>query len=393
MKKNLVLLLCSLFVSALFGEAILRLFPLNSDPLTQPDPVFGVTLIPNAKGWYVNEGTRIRISINSRGWRDHEYPDEKAPETFRILVLGDSFVEATQMPLEKTFHKLLEQRLNDQSRDGSRYEVLNFGRQGQGTAQEYLELKHQGLGLHPDLVLLCFCTSNDVVNNSRTLNGIPWMPYFAVQHDTLSLISFHSPPTYRTILRSSKFLYLLYKGITVEAGSLSGFLGAGQNSMSVDGVPLDFYVYRNEESPEWTAAWEVTKRLVGAIHRDLADRDIPFMVFTTSSVLEVEGIDAARRTYPVMNERDWDLEKPTKRLAAICQEYGIPFLPTFELFRQYTARTGRSLYVRHWNEEGHRMVADLLYETLHEEGLIPPAPSSPLSAAHRDSALPSPKMP
>ncbi|PYQ23833.1 MAG: hypothetical protein DMF81_07510 [Acidobacteria bacterium] len=50
--------------------------------------------------------------FNSHGFRDYERTWEKPPNTYRILVLGDSYVEAFQVPLERAFPALLEVRLN-----------------------------------------------------------------------------------------------------------------------------------------------------------------------------------------------------------------------------------------------------------------------------------------
>ena len=49
--------------------------------------------------------------MNEHGWSDRAYPLEKPADTYRIVVLGDSYVEAKEVPLEKTFHKLLEKDL------------------------------------------------------------------------------------------------------------------------------------------------------------------------------------------------------------------------------------------------------------------------------------------
>lgn len=52
------------------------------------------------------------VELNSYGLHDREYPMQKHASTFRIVALGDSFVEAYQVPMEKNFSKLLELRFN-----------------------------------------------------------------------------------------------------------------------------------------------------------------------------------------------------------------------------------------------------------------------------------------
>src|SRR5262249_3540321 len=88
--------------------------------------------------------------------------------TFRILVLGDSFVEAMHVPLEATFHRLLEQQLSagDPTR---RIEVFAAGISGWGTASELLYFEQYGVRFKPDLVVLAVYPGNDVKNNRSSL--------------------------------------------------------------------------------------------------------------------------------------------------------------------------------------------------------------------------------
>src|SRR5205823_88894 len=94
---------------------------------------------------------------------------KKPPNTFRILVFGDSYVEAFQVALADAFPALLEKQLNDQS-SSMRFEVLALGQSGFGTTDAYMRYLNFGVEYSPDLVLLAFLTGNDIRNNSRFLN-------------------------------------------------------------------------------------------------------------------------------------------------------------------------------------------------------------------------------
>lgn len=114
------------------------------------------------------------ISINSHGLRERDYPHEKPPETYRILVIGDSFTYAQEVPLERTWHELLEARLNQSSERP--IEIIAAGVGGWSTDQELLYLRHEGCRYQPDLVLLQF-TLNDPSGNSNP--NLP-KPYFSL---------------------------------------------------------------------------------------------------------------------------------------------------------------------------------------------------------------------
>ncbi len=92
-------------------------------------------------------GENIQVHTNSFGFRDYEFNSEKSDNTIRIATLGDSFEEATQMPVEYTWPKIMEKNLSTLL--GKKVEVYNFGVSGYGTDQEWLTLKYKVLKFKP----------------------------------------------------------------------------------------------------------------------------------------------------------------------------------------------------------------------------------------------------
>lgn len=93
------------------------------------------------------------VCINSAGFRDYEYSQEKPDTVFRILMLGDSFTFGWGVGLNNTVPKKLEQLLNT---GDLRVEVLNFGVPAHGTIEEIGFLEEVGIDHNPDLVLFLF---------------------------------------------------------------------------------------------------------------------------------------------------------------------------------------------------------------------------------------------
>lgn len=158
----------------------------------QADASRGYSLRPGVEGWYEFEG-RAYVRINSDGLRDREHSKTKPPNTFRVAILGDSYAEAFQVPLEESFWSVMQKRVGECSGvDQPQVEVINFGVAGYGTAQELITLRERVWQYSPDLVLLAFLPINDLTDNSRVLRvrSDPNVPYFEIRDGTLILDSF-----------------------------------------------------------------------------------------------------------------------------------------------------------------------------------------------------------
>jgi hypothetical protein len=116
------------------------------------DPARGQRLAANYTGWFAG----VPAQTNALGFRDsRNYSLEKARNTFRILVLGDSVTFGHGAPFETTYPYLLEQRLRSWRPDVN-WEVWNLGVPGYNTAQELAHLQEVGPLYRPDLVVVGF---------------------------------------------------------------------------------------------------------------------------------------------------------------------------------------------------------------------------------------------
>src|SRR6266403_352890 len=161
-----VLIGVGLFVALLLLEGGLRIAGvIHTGSFFTGDLVRGWGLRPFAHAWAIGEA-KVNVRINSDGLRDREHAIQKPAGTLRIAVLGDSYVEGMNVPLEKTFPAVLERELSSCAALGDRQvEVINFGVSGYGTAQELLTLREHVWKYDPDIILLAFYTGNDFFNN------------------------------------------------------------------------------------------------------------------------------------------------------------------------------------------------------------------------------------
>ena len=176
--------LCALALILLYAaiEVTLRIMKVTTSSNTRIIPQKGVTYLPHAYYRHTKEGYS-EGRFNSHGFRDYERSYQKPRNTFRILMLGDSYIEALQVQLDDSFPALLENTLNAQS-SSTRFEVLALGQSGFGTADEYHRYLDFGVSYDPDLVILAFLTGNDFRNNSKFLNreGMGFYYVFDQEH-------------------------------------------------------------------------------------------------------------------------------------------------------------------------------------------------------------------
>ncbi|HEX2645816.1 MAG TPA: SGNH/GDSL hydrolase family protein, partial [Candidatus Dormibacteraeota bacterium] len=109
----------------------------------------------------------VPFTTNSLGLRDREYPPPRPDGVFRILMLGDSFTEGAGLPIDETVAKRSERLLTTTC--AGAYEVVNAGTGSYSPILEYLQLKHVGLALAPDLVVLNFDMTDVHDDYIRTL--------------------------------------------------------------------------------------------------------------------------------------------------------------------------------------------------------------------------------
>src|SRR5689334_15791261 len=98
-----LLLTFGLCLGVATSEMLVRFVVPLSDFLWQWDPLIGMKLIPGKHGRSVKAGLYdVDVEVNSVGFRDQEHTLGKPSGTCRIAVLGDSFMEALQVPFESS---------------------------------------------------------------------------------------------------------------------------------------------------------------------------------------------------------------------------------------------------------------------------------------------------
>jgi hypothetical protein len=340
------------------------------------DPGTGVAPRQGAQGQWHTAEYEVPVRINSQGLRDREHAVQKPANTFRIAVLGDSYTEALQVPMEKDYSSVLERELSScPALAGHTVEVMNFGVNGFATAQELLRLRSRVWPYAPDLVVLSFDTGNNVFKNSRALIQDPYRPYFVEKDAGLVLDdSFVHAPGVRVLwlFNGLTSWSIQHSRILQLVAATTNYLRRGNiEGLTPTGMGLTRALYRDPEDPEWRDAWHVSEDLIAETDKEVLARGAKFLLVTLSSSIQAEPDPVQRQQ--VMNRMGiTDLFYPDRRIQQFATANGIPVLTLAPYLQKYaqdnqvhlhgqrSADTEGLLQQGLLNELGHKLVGQLI---------------------------------
>ncbi len=364
-----------------------------------PHPELGWLPAPNQVAAEQEIEYQHLITTNDKGLRDGPRTYEKPENTYRIVVLGDSYMEATHVPEGEGFPQVLEELLAPRN-----VEVINMGVGGYATTAAWLYLESEGLKYDPDLVLLGFYAENDVHGNSPELSRLFWgadniryfgQPYARWDADAETLLidppdyqrsyaeyeerlAAYSPRLYqldafRQSLAVHMFQQVRHQLVTrVRPPGYDVNIHFGCYLSDFDYVPPDSDITPQRYRTMWDAAWLTTKKQIAAMN-DVAERHgAHFALFNAPARVQFEARyqAAVEEQFP---ELTLDIDMPERKLGGLAEEEDIPFVNLLPAFREADAAGQIINYNRdsHWNAAGHRLAATVVAAWLDEAGLLP----------------------
>ena len=331
----------------LLGASVVTLACLELAVRSLPDDWLGFSFARGAfrTPWEFDRST----SRNSLGFHDVEHGPPVA-EMRRVVLLGDSYVDASTVELEQTVGRRLQHHLRREL--GRPYEVISMGISTWGQVEQLEILRMLGPRSGTNVVITLFLSLNDVENNSAELRRAS---------QTRNQMMRYRPGWIRLPADEAPLLWLRWSALN---RFVSYRLASTRRDLGPDSIPVDYFVYATRYDPVWEEAWKRTESLI-LEKRDAAHRlGAAYGVVSASTPQGVlgprKGLEVLMRSYPAMREHEWDLDLPDRRLESHCRRNGIPFLALEPLFREETAK-GRRLhwkYDGHWNVEGNDLAAE-----------------------------------
>lgn len=388
------LVLFGVALAFIVAEIGVRMLGFAPSELYTYDPYVGWKLKPGASGWQTHEGHAF-VSVNDDGFRGPDYSFQKPPGTMRVAVIGDSFTEGQQVADDDTFSAVAQRILQAQcpfqfiGKDGKpriidRVEVMNFGCDGYGTAQELITLKRWVWRYSPDLVVLMFFSGNDMRNNSAVLEGDKCRPFYVYRDGQLVLggpfedsWSFRMHCMIRFESRHSRLLDLMGSGKKVLVHMIRKPFEHIRAPIVMKHLPHGFelglndVIYAPPKTPVWEDAWRVTDAELEMTNADVKAHGAIFIVATAGTGIQDDPNPEFREKY-MKFVGSTSLFYPDDRIRALGEKDGFDVLNLPKPMEAYAQEHHVYLHgfpntspgIGHWNETGHRLAGEFLAQRI-----------------------------
>jgi lysophospholipase L1-like esterase len=331
------------------------------------------------------DGEWIRWRVNSRGFRGPEIRQDAAAT--RIIVYGDSFVQADFSPVEDTFAAQLGDRLS--GRLGSPVEVINAGVNGYGPDQCLRRMQRELPELRPRLTLLVLFAGNDFGDLIRNrMYRLDAKGELTPNAFTMSrrLVRYFDGSRYRPVLlntldaawrswRAGRLMPDPLGQIDERQREYNDYVAGGANevdNIGTDSSDLDMAV--DPDRPAALYKIRLMEQVLARCARAAEDNDSAFAVLIAGRAEDMAGD-------PAVNPAEFPDYRPsnlTDLLESIAGRQQIPCLNTHAAFQR--AGAGAVYFLAnndfHWNSAGQRLAAELAAEfvTAGDPPLLGPPP-------------------
>lgn len=361
------------------------------------DPLLGWHKKKNASATYRRREYTVDLRINSQGLRDPERSVEPGPGVFRVLALGDSFVEGYTVDLPLTVTQSLEARLKE---SGCPSEVINGATQAYSTDQEYLFYRSEGARYRPSLVLLFFYWNDVIYSDRQDYFGTP-KPVFEMGGGELRL---HRYPVKEKPKESSPkgsvpaeegqgsaLLELLRERLWVGAPDLHDALARFGlwNPIPKSTPRLEMLVYDRRDLAPVEDAWEKVGAIVAALKADVVAHGSTLALVYIPARMEIQEAswNVTRKLYR-LKEDAWSLDKVRHKVEALGASLQVPLIdlvPDLKAADQ-PFKPAYFTFDGHWNARGHDVAAGAVFDWMKRTGSLPSACGGRLKA-QADSAV------
>lgn len=287
-----------------------------------------------------------KYNINHEGWNStQEYATTKSSRK-RIAIIGDSFVDALQVDVDKCFAELLQRSL------GSSVEVYRFGFGAAGLSQYLQVLRYVENKFHPDIVIISMQANDFLSSLYSTANENDFLQLRQSGDRWIEIKpTAYKPSRLRLAVKHSAVFRYFYGNLNFRyrVGMLNTLFKSREQEeqqyrMNVEIQPNLDYLDTSAKICRYVFG---QMKLASGPHQKL----LVFM--DTDRAAIYEGVDPKTEKLYLLTKIGIDT----------ASEFGIPFIDLTDDFQKdYKLHHQRFDFDidYHWNERGHRIVAKSL---------------------------------
>jgi len=309
------------------------------------------------------------------GMRDREHSLKKKEGTFRILVLGDSFMEALQVPFSESFPKLLEDRLREVGL--SNVEVINAAVSGWGTEDELAYLVRYGKWFEPDLILIAMTLHNDISDNMRE-------QFYTLNYGRLIVRPVREAP-------AMEYLLLRLKAFVASHSHLFQLWRKFwyRKEIQETGLRLNQHVVNlltGNDAKSMARGWQLTFKELAEMQKEgrTIGAKTAVVLLPLSLQLSNEHFGKFMASNDISTENMVD-RKPQDTMIKFGVTEGVEMIDLLPVFKEWVEKRNEQLYLErdgHWNSIGHRVAADSVASELLRRRLLKGHKTVVVSVSH-----------
>jgi len=360
----------------------------------QCDPVVGWRGIPNHTTTITMYDRTYPMVWNSTGMRGPDYPVKKESGIFRILILGDSMMEAVEMAEAETSAKILERTLNEQASPNLKFEVINGGIFAWGPPQELMYFRTEGKLYQPDLLLAMWYPGNDLLDvlpnhimTAGPTGGVHcFAPYFEVCNGQFDSDPWWAAPgltsTWQRCTQARRWLTSGLNTIYTHSRLYQRLTALFLKVYEKETFSTNLYapwLDVDRQDARLNEAYQLTAGIYGqlAAEASAAGAKTVVAIAPINRSVDVEVNPASRAAMiaaePILAQADSYL--PHRVLSDLMAAKGVSVFDLQPILVNYLKGGGEGVYwpnqAIHWNVKGNELVGEALAHWLIEQKLVP----------------------
>jgi hypothetical protein len=358
-----LLLLISLFVCIALLELAMRLLdprsPLYPKGYYRIDEESGLVCAnPDYQGYAASEFGRLVIETNAYGFRGPSL-DPRGEGSPRVMILGDSFVQAVQVDIGQTFGHLISESA------GMNAQVMQVGMPGWGQGDQLRWLRTYYDYFRPQIVVVSVFLGNDLTIDNMGEDNLG-SSYYNVTRDGYLVSKNGSSTLLARIKKGLGRQSRLYNFVRPRLRTLISRI-LGRDSAIVGYHKYFLPIYSSDVQARkayYDTFFEIIRRF-SALARE-KDFGLIVLLIPWDSALDGSRFDAVISHFG-LDRDDYDVKTPNSIIGSFMKENSIPYIDLYDSFAgKENPLEAYGKRDRHFSPTGHRWAAEELTRSITE---------------------------